>query len=142
MALLTCPAGVYRVDAATADRIRTTSDTLIVWIIDGAAANSRERFFEALAAALNFPDYFGHNWDAAYDCLTDLACADEQSAVLLITSGDRFLAGMGPEWTTGQRVFAAAAAFWQGVGRSLLVLLVSDAGLPGVPALPAVVAEQ
>ncbi len=25
----------------------------------------------ALDKALNFPDYFSHNWDSAWDCLTD-----------------------------------------------------------------------
>lgn len=25
----------------------------------------------ALDNALNFPDYFAHNWDSAWDCLTD-----------------------------------------------------------------------
>lgn len=24
-----------------------------------------------IAKACNFPDYFGHNWDALWDCLTD-----------------------------------------------------------------------
>ena len=27
---------------------------------------------ERTAAALGFPDWFGHNWDAFYDCLADL----------------------------------------------------------------------
>ncbi len=118
------------------------SDVLSTWTIDGATTNSRSRLFEALAAALNFPDYFGHNWDATYDCLTDLASADEHPAVLLVTGGDQFLAGMGPEWATGQRVFADATSFWQSGGGRLLVLLVSDTALPGVPALPPGCLEQ
>jgi len=28
--------------------------------------------FGALATALQFPDYFGQNWDAVADCLTDV----------------------------------------------------------------------
>ena len=31
----------------------------------------RRTLLQALAKTLQFPDYFGGNWDAAYDCLTD-----------------------------------------------------------------------
>ncbi len=133
---------MYRVESATADRIRANSGALEVWAIDGAAANSRARFFSALAAALHFPEYFGHNWDAAYDCLTDLAGGSDQPAVVLITQGDSFLAGMGPEWETGQRVFTDTAAFWQGRERLFLVILVSDTELKDVPALTSACLEQ
>lgn len=142
MAARSCPGGVFRVDEATADRLRARSGVLDVWTIDGAAANSRERFFQALATELKFPDYFGQNWDAVYDCLTDLAGAGVPLTVLLITGGNQFLTGMGPEWTTGRPVFADAAAFWQDGGRLLLVLLVSDAALQGVPPMLPACLEQ
>lgn len=32
---------------------------------------SREELFDALAEALSFPEYFGRNWDAVADCLSD-----------------------------------------------------------------------
>ncbi|MCA9877258.1 MAG: tetratricopeptide repeat protein, partial [Thermomicrobiales bacterium] len=83
-----------------------------------------------------FPDYFGHNWDAVYDCLTDLAGEDLSPAILAITAGNAFLQGMGAEWETGQRVFADAAVFWRERGRVLLVLLLADAPLPGTANLP------
>jgi hypothetical protein len=31
----------------------------------------RDTLLNALSSALAFPDYFGVNWDAAFDCLTD-----------------------------------------------------------------------
>lgn len=31
----------------------------------------KETLLEALGEALQFPDYFVHNWDSAWDCLTD-----------------------------------------------------------------------
>lgn len=31
----------------------------------------REALFDALAEALSFPEYFGRNWDAVADCLSD-----------------------------------------------------------------------
>lgn len=133
---LDCPGGVFRVDGATAATLGTPGTTGIFWTIDGAAANHRETFFPALAAALAFPDYFGHNWDAAYDCLTDLAGGDLSPAVITITAGETFLHGMGAEWEKGHRVFTDAAAFWRAQGRLLLVLLVAGEPLPGISDVP------
>ncbi|MDA5133860.1 MULTISPECIES: barstar family protein [Psychrobacter] len=31
----------------------------------------KETLLTSLAKAANFPDYFAHNWDSAWDCLTD-----------------------------------------------------------------------
>ena len=33
---------------------------------------SEEDLFRALASALQFPDYFGHNWDAFDECLREV----------------------------------------------------------------------
>ena len=33
---------------------------------------SADALFSRLAQALEFPDYFGHNWDALNDCLRDV----------------------------------------------------------------------
>lgn len=38
---------------------------------------------DAIAAALSFPDYFGHNLDALYDCLTDLSWLPSGEHVLI-----------------------------------------------------------
>jgi tetratricopeptide (TPR) repeat protein len=132
-----CLSGVYTVDDATADRIRAADRSLTLWTIDGAVANSREDFFPSLAAALRFPAYFGRNWDATYDCLTDLASAAARPALLMIADGDAFISGMGDEWTRGQRVFSDAAAFWEGQGRLLLIILISDNDSLDLPTLPA-----
>ncbi|HEY4457856.1 MAG TPA: barstar family protein [Pseudonocardiaceae bacterium] len=40
--------------------------------IDAAAPATEHEFFGAIAAALDFPDYFGHNLDALNDCLGDV----------------------------------------------------------------------
>lgn len=41
-------------------------------IIDSAFMPDRAAIMEQFAANLRFPDYFGKNWDALGDCLTDL----------------------------------------------------------------------
>ena len=40
--------------------------------IDAAAPKTEHEFFGAIATALDFPDYFGHNLDALNDCLGDV----------------------------------------------------------------------
>jgi RNAse (barnase) inhibitor barstar len=41
--------------------------------MDGTRIRSKDEFYDAVAAALSFPDWFGRNLDALYDCLRDLS---------------------------------------------------------------------
>jgi RNAse (barnase) inhibitor barstar len=42
-------------------------------VLDGNDVLDKLSAMDAIAAALSFPDYFGRNLDALYDCLTDLS---------------------------------------------------------------------
>ncbi len=42
-------------------------------IIDGREEISRAELHEKIAAALDFPEWYGKNLDALYDCLTDMS---------------------------------------------------------------------
>jgi ribonuclease inhibitor len=44
------------------------ADTITLAVGDAASAQS---LHEMLAVALRFPDYYGKNWDAFWDCITD-----------------------------------------------------------------------
>ena len=53
----------------------------------------KETLMRNFAAALGFPAWFGHNWDALEDCLGDLSWSNAQGHVLLIEgahAGDDF----------------------------------------------------
>lgn len=43
--------------------------------VDVGAASSREELHRLLAAAFQFPDYCGHNWDAFDECIRDVELA-------------------------------------------------------------------
>ena len=45
--------------------------------------NGKEDLLKELSAKLNFPDYFGFNWDALYDCLRDLNWINQKEIVLV-----------------------------------------------------------
>jgi Barstar (barnase inhibitor) len=39
--------------------------------LDAVGLATPEGLFDAMAAALDFPGYFGRNWDALYECFSD-----------------------------------------------------------------------
>jgi RNAse (barnase) inhibitor barstar len=58
--------------------------------LDGERVGTRDDLLRGIADAMQFPDYFGMNWDAVIDCLRDLA--DRQPAegyVLFVHAAER-----------------------------------------------------
>lgn len=53
--------------------------------LDGAVLASKEALHQTLARTLAFPDWYGGNLDALFDCLTDLS--EEVSITLLNWDG-------------------------------------------------------
>ncbi|MEU4768224.1 barstar family protein [Actinosynnema sp. NPDC023794] len=51
-------------------------------------AHTKKDAIGAIAEALSFPDWFGHNLDALHDCLTDLSWLPEGEHVLEWEGGD------------------------------------------------------
>ncbi|MCQ2502835.1 MAG: barstar family protein [Saccharofermentans sp.] len=43
-----------------------------VYLLDGKDMTDRETAYKAISEELSFPEWFGNNLDALYDCLTDL----------------------------------------------------------------------
>ena len=44
---------------------------------------AKEELLKNIAQALDFPDWFGHNWDALEDCLSDLSWREAPGYILL-----------------------------------------------------------
>jgi RNAse (barnase) inhibitor barstar len=134
-----CSSGVYLIDAAERDRIACLEafpPGFTVAVLDGNNAGTRAGFFEELARALRFPDYFGHNWDAVYDCLTDLAWLPAAGYVLVLDGFDRFATNEPGQWDIGLKVLREACAFWQPLQRPMFMLLYGPSELaPGVSPL-------
>lgn len=57
-------------------------------IIDVAldGLTDKAQILDALAQRFDMPRWFGHNWDALYDCLTDLSWLPAKGYVLILTN--------------------------------------------------------
>lgn len=59
--------------------------------IEGKNCIEIDGFYDEISRAFRFPDYFGRNLDALYDCLTELH-GTEENYLLTITDFEYFLA--------------------------------------------------
>jgi RNAse (barnase) inhibitor barstar len=82
----------------------------------------KENLLRAIAAALRFPDWFGRNWDALEDCLTDLSWLPADGYVLVFEQ-----ARPGDEFGVLVDVLRSSAAHWAGRGKPFFALFVDPA---------------
>src|SRR6185312_9466718 len=63
----------------------------VVRVIQGRHCSTAQAVFQEWSAALQFPYYFGHNWDAFDECITDLEWLPGTCYVLAVTQIDQVL---------------------------------------------------
>ncbi|HEV3081249.1 MAG TPA: barstar family protein [Gemmataceae bacterium] len=69
----------------------TAAERPVSRLLRGHKARTRAALFDEFAAALQFPCYFGDNWDAFDECLTDLAWLPGNAYVFLIVRSIQLL---------------------------------------------------
>jgi RNAse (barnase) inhibitor barstar len=65
--------------------------------IRGEKCHDFDRFHQEVSAALQFPDYYGHNEAALDECITDLDWLPAPWYLIHIPNAERLLAGEDPE---------------------------------------------
>lgn len=82
--------GVYFVGIRDIDRLARAAcrDELCVRRTDLAGCHDKDELLRRLAASLQLPASFGHNWDALADCLRDLKWLPGWGHVLLFEHVD------------------------------------------------------
>lgn len=97
--------------------------------------HERKVFFQKMAAALAFPAHFGHNLDAFYDCLADLAGSCDKGLVLVLRGASGFARGEPEEFAAAVDALIDAADYWKVQGKSLLAVIELDQAVHA-PELP------
>jgi hypothetical protein len=72
-------------------QIRLKNERHVTRIIRGSHGQTLDDFYAESAAALQFPYYFGENWDAYNDCIRDLAWITADAYVIMFDDGDLLL---------------------------------------------------
>ena len=100
--------------------------------LEGQKIEKKEQFLNHAAVAMKFPSHFGNNWDAFYDCLTDMDWVDAQGYVIYFDHTDAFASHHESQLETVVELFHDAVDFWKGEGKAMLVVLSGTTSPPGM----------
>ena len=120
--------GVYR--AARADEVldAARAGNPLVSRVSLAGVRDKSELLARVSRALRFPDWFGANWDALEDCLTDLSWLKADGHVLLIEGASGLQAD---DFGVLRDVLSSSAQYWAGRGKSFFAVFVNGpASLP------------
>lgn len=118
--------GVYRLPASVSRKDleqRLAGRRFGFFRIDGSHIQTKEQFLRRAASAMLFPEYFGHNWDAFQDCITDMSWHAAEGFVILYADPGPFLDSAPDDFNVAMEIFRDACDYWRGKHKSLFVLL-------------------
>jgi len=120
-------AGVFHIPASRvgdfADAAASAGGS--VWRIDLHGARSKAELLARIATALRFPGWFGHNWDALSDSLSDLGWLPAGNMRVFILEG---CSGGADAMPILLEVFDQAVADWAERGVALWMFIAQEAG--------------
>ncbi len=98
-----------------------------IFYIDGHQIVERANLFHQFATIMQFPEYFGHNWDALEDCLTDLFHEDAVDRQLIILDRlDEFAIDDSHQWSMLLEICRSTVKYWQDTDTPMYILIRSN----------------
>ncbi|MEN3111602.1 barstar family protein [Uliginosibacterium paludis] len=94
--------------------------------IDLNLALDETKLHHVLSRALHFPEWYGHNWDALADCLTDMSWNEADGYVILMQRAEVFANADPAGFSTLLGILRDTVAFWRDQGQSFWVLFIGD----------------
>lgn len=128
--------GVYHTPLkGMADLLAAAEDAgLAIFRVDLAETGDKDGLLDRLSFALEFPDWFGRNWDALADCLCDLSWLPADGYLILLEHCDSFRANHSGDFAMALQVLASACEAWREEGVPFWVLV--DMHADGTAYLP------
>ncbi len=80
--------------------------------LDGQRCETKQQLFTEYARAFEFPNYFGENWDALEECLSDLEWKPSKGYLTLLHHGERILSKQEEEYSTFVTILKSIGKEW------------------------------
>ena len=129
------PRGVYwaKTHATVAElRKLARAKGMAFFHLEGQKIEKKEQFLNHAAVAMKFPSHFGNNWDAFYDCLTDMDWVETEGYLIYFDHTDAFASHHESQLETVVELFQDAVDYWKGEGKPMLVVLSGANAPPGM----------
>jgi hypothetical protein len=121
--------GVYRTRASDAIEEAVRGSRLSFAPVSLKGVTGKEGLLRQLAETLVFPDWFGQNWDALEDCLTDFSWRHADGYILLFRD---WQALPSDELGILIDVLASSAEFWAARGKPFFAVFIDADGALGL----------
>jgi RNAse (barnase) inhibitor barstar len=132
-------AGVYHLPQSDKQQLLAAAKAggLAAFRVNLVKAGDKEQMLAAVAKALKFPDWFGHNFDALADCLADMSWKPAEGYLVLLEHCDGIHGRAEQDFVSTLQIFEQAANDWreEGVPFWCLVEMQSD-GIAWLPTEP------
>jgi RNAse (barnase) inhibitor barstar len=97
-----------------------------LFYLDGHEIVDRTSLLQQFATVMQFPEHFGHNWDALADCLTDLDEDEVDRQIIIIDRLDNFAIAKPQQWLTFLDICKSTVKYWQDTDTPMYILLRGD----------------
>ncbi|MEZ5671432.1 MAG: barstar family protein [Thiotrichaceae bacterium] len=105
---------------------------IAIFYLDGTQIKNKNDFFKEIATVMQFPEYFGENWDALQDCLTDLSWCAAKEYWLIYDNARNFAHATPDDWQTLCGILQDTVIYWQNTATPLTWIVVGDATISQV----------
>ena len=84
-----------------------------VFYLDGKEITNKQTFLKQAGESLKFPAYYGQNWDAFNDCITDLGWCPARAYILIYDQPEIFAKAEPEQWQIALTILNYAVEYWR-----------------------------
>jgi RNAse (barnase) inhibitor barstar len=94
--------------------------------LNGFHIRTKNDLVTSIARIMEFPDYFGHNWDALEECLKDLEWLPAKGYILLFPHPTNFINNSPADFETFTGIAISVSKYWAALQIRFLVILMTE----------------